>query len=154
MNTEFHTPFEWKCSCIYKTWMEGTCDISLQKSLLVSSSRWTKKVRNECDSLRIYTHTQNNTDPPPPPPEKKCNRTFSINNFQNYELIYKILSKQKRVNMFIGARIKVIHWTPFHTVLNQSRSSICGGFTLRALRNHAWYRHKGIRIRVLNVLVH
>ena len=37
---------------------------------------------------------------------------------------------------------------------NQSRSSICGGFTLRALGNHAWYRHKGIRIRVLNVLVH
>ena len=42
----------------------------------------------------------------------------------------------------------------YRTVTNQSRSSICGGFTLRALGNHASYRHKGIRIRVLNILVH
>ena len=34
-------------------------------------------------------------------------------------------------------------WTPFHTVLNHSRSSICGKYTLHALRNHAWYIHKG-----------
>ena len=54
--------------------------------------------------------------------------------------------------VLIGARIKVIHLTPYRTVTNQSRPSICGGFTLRALGNHAWYRHKGIR--VLNVLVH
>ena len=42
----------------------------------------------------------------------------------------------------------------YRIVINQSRSSICGGFTLRALGNHASNRHKGIRIRVLNVLVH
>ena len=42
----------------------------------------------------------------------------------------------------------------YRTVINQSRSSICGGFTLRALGNNASNRHKGIRIRVLNVLVH
>ena len=42
----------------------------------------------------------------------------------------------------------------YRIVINQSRSSICGGFTLRALGNNASNRHKGIRIRVLNVLAH